>query len=633
VNALATETIIEKFWSRVATHPDRVALKRKVDGAWRDITWRGYGDEVRRAAKGLMSLGLAAGDKMSLLSYNRPEWHFADLACMSIGATTAPIYITNSAEQVAYIVGHSDSKIAVVEDDDQLAKILKSRSELPKLEKVIVLQLSDSYPGSDLVMGWDDLLRLGDQESTGAFEAAREAVRAGDIATFVYTSGTTGPPKAVMLTHANIWWTCWHTVSRLPLGDPNALATDARTLSYLPLSHIAERMISHFLHIFYGTETWFAESMQTVPKDLAACEPTYFFGVPRVWEKFYARLEDALSERPATRKDRTELAMVKQAIAVGRQVVDAEQEAIGRGGKLTDAKLSPWTRVRHSALEALVLRKLRKRIGLGSCGLALSAAAPLNPKITFFFHSLGIKVTEGYGQSEDTGPTSWNPHDAMKIGTVGPALEGVEVKLASDGEILVRGGNVTVGYYKDEQATRELLDDEGFMHSGDIGTLDEAGYLTITDRKKDLIITAGGKNIAPQELENRIKLHPLISQVVVIGDGRPFLSALITLDPDKLPAWAEEHGIEPAASAVAADPPTQKELEQAINEVNDTFAHVEGVRKFRLLERDFLEEENEITPTLKVKRKQINQRYADAIDEIYEEGSPVVAVIPAPLRT
>jgi long-chain acyl-CoA synthetase len=387
------------------------------------------------------------------------------------------------------------------------------------------------------------------------------------------------------------------------------------------------------LHIFYGTETWFAESLQTVPEDLAACEPTYFFGVPRVWEKFYARLEDALSERPATRKDRLELALVERAIAVGRQVVQAEQDAIRRGGKLSDAKLSPFTRAKHSALETLVLRKLRKRIGLGSCGLALSAAAPLNPNITSFFHALGIKITEGYGQSEDTGPTSWNPHDAMKIGTVGPALEGVEVKLASDGEILVRGGNVTAGYYKDDRATRELLDDDGFMHSGDIGTLDEAGYLTITDRKKDLIITAGGKNIAPQELENRIKLHPLISQVVVIGDGRPFLSALITLDPDKLPAWAQEHAVQADAPAVAADPATQKKLERAINEVNETFAHVEGVRKFRLLERDFLEEENEITPTLKVKRKQINQRYADAIDEMYEEGSPVVAVIPAPLRT
>jgi long-chain acyl-CoA synthetase len=617
----------------VSCHPERVALKRKVEREWRDITWRDYGNEVTRAAKGLMSLGFVPGDKMSLLSYNRPEWHFADLACMSAGGTTAPIYITNSAEQVAYIAAHSDSKVAVVENDEQLAKILKSRSELPLLEKVVVIDLTDTPAGSDIVMTWDELLTAGDLFEGNAFETARAAVTPAGIATFVYTSGTTGPPKAVMLTHDNIWWTCMHTVSRLPLGDLREVATDARTLSYLPLSHIAERMISHFLHIFYGTETWFAESLPTVPEDLAACRPTYFFGVPRVWEKLHARIESVLTERPEARKDRIELALVKQAIAVGQRVTQAEQAAVSRGGKLRDARLSPWLRMKHAGFEAVVLRKLRKRIGLGSCTLALSAAAPLNPSITSFFHALGIKITEGYGQSEDTGPTTWNSPDAMKIGTVGPPLDGVEVRIAADGEILVRGGNVTQGYYKNDHATRELLDDEGFMRSGDIGVMDEAKYLTITDRKKDLIITAGGKNIAPQELENRIKLHSLISQVVVIGDGRPFLTALITLDPDKLPGWAERHGIDHAAPAVASDKATLEELQGVITEVNETFAHVEGVRKFRVLERDFLEEENEITPTLKVKRKQINEKYADAIAEMYREGSAVAAVIPAPLRT
>jgi long-chain acyl-CoA synthetase len=633
VKALAIQTIIEKFWDRVSLHPERVALKRKVDGRWRDITWREYGSEVARAARGFMALGMIPGDKMSLLSYNRPEWHYADLACMSAGGTTAPIYITNSAEQVAYIVAHSDSRVAVVENDDQLSKILKCRADLPKLEKVIVLDLQDRQVAGDFVMTWDGLLEAGNSIDASAFEAARDAVAPGDIGTFVYTSGTTGPPKAVMLTHENVWWTCMHTVSRLPLGDLREMATDARTLSYLPLSHIAERMISHFLHIFYGTETWFAESLHTVPEDLAACAPTYFFGVPRVWEKMYAQIEHALGERPTNRKDRIELGLAKRAIVVGEKVSRAEQEAVAGGGKLSDARLSPWLKAQHAVLEKFVLQKLRQRIGFGSCGLALSAAAPLNPSITSFFHALGIKITEGYGQSEDTGPTTWNPPDAMKIGTVGPPLEGVEVKIASDGEILVRGGNVTSGYYKNEAATHELLDESGFMHSGDIGVLDRFDYLTITDRKKDLIITAGGKNIAPQELENRIKLHPLISQVVVIGDGRPFLTALITLEPDKLPAWAEEHGMGDEPSAVATHAVTLEELEGTINEVNATFAHAEGIRKFRVLERDFLEEEDEITPTLKVKRKQINEKYADAIAEMYKEGSLAAAAIPAPLRT
>jgi long-chain acyl-CoA synthetase len=565
---------------------------------------------------------------MSLLSYNRPEWHYADIACMSVGGTTAPIYITNSAEQVAYIVAHSDSKIAVVENADQLDKILKCRAELPALERVVVLDPVARDVSGDLVMTWDELLKAGDGFGEDGFDAARSKVTAGDIATFVYTSGTTGSPKAVMLTHENIWWTAVHTVSRLPLGDLSELATDARTLSYLPLSHIAERMISHFLHIFYGTETWFAESLQTVPEDLAACKPTYFFGVPRVWEKMYGRIQGVLEETPASLKDRIQLDLVKRAIQVGGKVTIAEQEAVARGGRLPDAQLSPVVKLEHLLMERLVLKTLRRRVGLGHCGLALSAAAPLNPNITAFFHALGIKITEGYGQSEDTGPTSWNPPDAMKIGTVGPALDGVEVKIASDGEILVRGGNVTPGYYKNQQATDELLDESGFMHSGDIGTLDEFGYLTITDRKKDLIITAGGKNISPQEIENRIKLHPLISHVVVIGDQRPFLTALITLEPDQV----GEPGIDGGEGALEAGVGVLAQIERAIDDVNDTFAHAEGVRKFRVLDRDFLEEENEITPTLKVKRKQINERYADVIAEMYAHASPTAAVTPAPLR-
>jgi long-chain acyl-CoA synthetase len=565
---------------------------------------------------------------MCLLSYNRPEWHYADIACMSVGGTTAPIYITNSAEQVAYIVAHSDSKIAIVENGEQLDKILKCRSELPVLEKVVVLDPVEGDVPGDLVMTWDELLRAGDRVDHADFETARAGVGAAAIATFVYTSGTTGPPKAVMLTHSNIWWTSVHSQSRLPLGDLSELATDARTLSYLPLSHIAERMISHFLHIFYGTETWFAESLQTVPQDLVACKPTYFFGVPRVWEKMYARIQAALDEPPATLKDKMQSGALKLAIDAGRKVTEAEQEAVAHGGKLADAHISPLLKIKHAALERLVLSTLRRRVGLGECGLALSAAAPLNPNVTAFFHALGLKITEGYGQSEDTGPTSWNPPDAMKIGTVGPPLDGVEVKIASDGEILVRGGNVSPGYYKNQAATDELLDESGFMHSGDIGTLDEFNYLTITDRKKDLIITAGGKNISPQEIENRIQLHPLISHVVVIGDQKPYLTALITLEPDQVEG-ASGDGLGPSLAPGAG---VLAEIQSAINEVNSTFAHAEGVRKFRILDRDFLEEENEITPTLKVKRKQINEKYAEVISEMYRDTSVTAALAPAPIR-
>jgi long-chain acyl-CoA synthetase len=309
-------------------------------------------------------------------------------------------------------------------------------------------------------------------------------------------------------------------------------------------------------------------------------------------------------------------------------VTEAEQEAVAHGGKLADAHISPLLKIKHAALERLVLSTLRRRVGLSECGLALSAAAPLNPNVTAFFHALGLKITEGYGQSEDTGPTSWNPPDAMKIGTVGPPLDGVEVRIASDGEILVRGGNVSPGYYKNQAATDELLDESGFMHSGDIGTLDEFNYLTITDRKKDLIITAGGKNISPQEIENRIQLHPLISHVVVIGDQKPYLTALITLEPDQVEG-ASGDGLDPSLAPGAG---VLAEIQSAIDEVNSTFAHAEGVRKFRILDRDFLEEENEITPTLKVKRKQINEKYADVISEMYRDTSVTAALAPAPIR-
>jgi long-chain acyl-CoA synthetase len=569
---------------------------------------------VRRAGKGLISLGFEAGDKMSILSLNRPEWHYADMACLTTRGTTAPIYATNSPDQVRHVIADSDTKVAVVENAGQLDKVLEVRANLPLLERVIVI---DGYEGGhdDLVMTWDDLLSSGDAGEDARYDDAVGSVRPEDIATFVYTSGTTGEPKGVMLTHDNVWWTCIHTEQSVPIGD----ADNARTVSYLPLSHIAERMISHFLQIYYGTQTWFAESIQTLQRDLQECKPTYFFGVPRVWEKFYAGFEAKMNEAdPHDRKVR----LAKRAIEVGRQVVVAEQESVASGRRLADAKVPVRLRAQHALLDRLVLHKIRSAFGLEECELAVSAAAPLTPELIWFFHSIGIRIAEGYGQSEDCGPTSWNPPDAIRIGTVGPAIPGVELRIADDGEILVRGGNVMVGYYKNETATKETLGEGGWLHSGDVGQFDENGYLKITDRKKDLIITAAGKNVAPQEIENRIKMHGLISQVVVIGDRRPFLSALVTLDAEAAPQWAEEHGIEGDVSAVAAHERTHKEIELAIEEVNAQFAKVERIKKFRVLERDFLQEKNEITPTLKVKRNKIGEDYRAVIDEMYTADSP-----------
>jgi long-chain acyl-CoA synthetase len=621
---MGAQTIIARFLERVEANPEGVALRSKTGGRWLDITWRGYGETVRRAGKGLIAIGLEDGDKMSLLSSNRPEWHFADIACMSVGGVTAPIYTTNSPEQVAYIVGHSDSKIACVENPEQLQKLLKMRSDLPELEKVIVFEGYTGDADGDFVLTWADLLGAGDSIDDARYDERTGDVSPEKLATFVYTSGTTGPPKAVMLTHGNIWWTATHSEQQIPIAHG-----DGRCLSYLPLSHIAERMVSHLLQIYYGTQTWFATSIDTLLADLQECKPSYFFGVPRVWEKFYAGIQAKMA---AADPDDRKTKLAKKAIELGAQITQAEQEAVGRGKKMAEAEVPISVRLQHLALDKLVLHKIRAALGLERCDLALSAAAPINPDLIRFFHALGVKIAEGYGQSEDNGPTTWNPPDAVKIGTVGTALPGIELRIADDGEILARGGNVSPGYYKNEEATAELIDSEGWMHTGDIGELDEHGYLKITDRKKDLIITAGGKNVAPQEIENRIKFHPLISQVVVIGDARPFLTALVTLDEEKADAWAKGQGISEDLAEIAGNDRTLKEIEGAVDEVNAQLARVESVRKFRVLERDFLQEENEITPTLKVRRKQIGEIYAEVIEDLYSKESPQAASARAPER-
>ena len=622
------QTIIERFFERVAEHPDKVALRYKAGGSWKDITWRGYSDLVTKAAKSLLSLGYGHGDKLGLLSNNRPEWHIIDVASMAIGGATAAIYSTNSPDQVAYIIGHSESKFAFVDTTDQLEKILKTRADVPSLQKVIVFEGYQGDADRDFVMTWDEFLALGADVDDDRFNEARGKVKPEDLATFVYTSGTTGPPKGVMLTHANIWWTAQHSEEQIPIQGESG-----RALSYLPLSHIAERMISHLLQIYYGSQTWFAESIDQLLPNLAECKPTYFFGVPRVWEKFYAGFQAMASQPAKDKSEERKKNLAKKAIELGAQVTKLEQEAVARGGKMADAKIPLGMKMQHAALDKLVLSKIRERFGLDQCELALSAAAPLSAELIGFFHALGIKITEGYGQSEDNGPTSWNPADAIKIGTVGLPLPGLEVKIAEDGEILVRGANVMKGYYKDEKATSETVDADGWLYSGDVGEFDEHGYLKITDRKKDLIITAGGKNIAPQEIENRAKhAHPLISQVVVIGDRRPFLSALVTIDEEKAPSWAKEHGIDGDVAAIANNERTLKEIEAAFNEVNKGLAKVEGIKKIRVLERDFLQEENEITPTMKVKRKSINEIYGDVIENLYDKESPSIAAAAAPVR-
>jgi long-chain acyl-CoA synthetase len=593
-------TVVNMFAERANTEPDRVALRYKRDGEWLGITWQEYAEAVRRAANGLLSIGVERGDCVSVISLNRPEWHEADIAIMSIGAVTVPIYVTNSPPQLAYIAGHSGSKAIFVENAGQLDKVMKTRAELPDIRKVIIFD-PDGVKLDDFVMSWEQLLAAGfkyGSDNPKAYEEHADAVRPEDLATLVYTSGTTGPPKGAMLTHHNIVWTCG------ALNEVLTVTTEERKLSYLPLSHIAERVTGHFTHLYGGGETWFAQSIDTLREDLQACKPTIFFGVPRVWEKFYAGIMGLLEGLPEEQK-----IMAEQAVQLGLKRVEAEQA----GSSLPDD-----LEAKYQEADAKLFALARAALGLNEAKALISGAAPINPEVLRFFHAIGLRVGEVYGQTEDNGPTSINPPDKIKIGTVGPAIPGVEVKIAEDGEVLVRGGNVGPGYYKNAEATSELIDAEGFMHSGDIGEFDADGYLRITDRKKDLIITAAGKNIAPQVIENMLKYSPWVSQAVVVGDRRPYLVALITLDEEKVTGFAKQKSIPfTTFGELTRHPDITQLIDVAVGEVNSQLARVEQIKKFRILERDFQQDADEVTPTLKVRRRAINEKYADVIEELY----------------
>ncbi len=594
------DTVVGLFLEQTKRIPAKVAFKVNRGGAWSDITWADYERDVRRAAAGFRSLGVDTGDKVAILSANRAEWHIADIATQALGGVTVPIYATNSPPQVAYITAHSETKVIVLENADQLAKVQEKRHELPALAKAVVVD-TDGVTLDGFVMSWDGLLEAGGEfakKNPKDFDEHAAAVEADDLATLVYTSGTTGPPKGAMLTHRNIVWTVAKLGSVLEAGPED------RKLSYLPLSHIAERVTSHFLGIYQGSQTWFAQSIDTLRDDLQACRPTVFFGVPRVWEKFYAGIMGMLESLPQEQRD-----MAGQAILLGRKRVEAMQAG---------ASLPPELEAKYQQADVALFALARGALGLDQARAMISGAAPINPEVLRFFHAIGLPVAEVYGQTEDCGPTSINRPDAIKIGTVGPAIPGVEVKIAEDGEILVKGGNVGPGYYKDPLATKDLIDEDGWMHSGDIGELDDEGYLRITDRKKDLIITAAGKNIAPQVIENMLKYSPWISQAVVIGDNRPYLTALITLDQEKVTQFAEQKSIPFSDLAgLTRHPDIQQLVEVAVQEVNKDLARVEQIKKWIVLERDFIQEAEEMTPTMKVRRRAITEKYADTIEGMY----------------
>jgi len=583
-------TVMEVFDQTAKKHADRPALKVKRDGKWVTTTWSEYRAQARAAAKGLLALGLTRGKGVSIIGFNCPEWAVADIGAIYAGGCPAGIYTTSTAEQCKYIAEHAEVQVAVVENEEQLAKFLEIRDALPELKAIVMMQGDHD---DENVYAWDDFIAKGQGVTDETLEAAIEAQSPDDVCTYIYTSGTTGDPKAVMITHDNITWTARAALEELGARDGD------RMISYLPFSHIAEQIVSLHGPVVAGACTSFAESIEALGDNLKEVRPTIFLAVPRVWEKIQGKMQAAAANNSGLKKK-----IAAWARGVGMKGGYAMQE---------DKPLPLFWGV----ADKLVFSKVRDALGLDQARICITSAAPISKSTLEFFLSLGIPIMEVYGMSECTGPATVSMPDRYRTTWVGKKLTGTELKIAEDGEICMRGRHVFKGYYKNDSATAETIDEEGWLHSGDIGKI-ENGYLKITDRKKDLIITAGGENIAPQLIEGKLKGISVVSQAVVVGDRRKHLSALITLDETKLDEVLRESGSSAKTMAAAADDQkVQQWLMKQVEGINKDLARVQTVKKIKILPADLSIEGGELTPTMKVKRKIVNEKYSDAIEAFY----------------
>jgi long-chain acyl-CoA synthetase len=589
---VAGQTVATTFLETISAYGGRTALRWKTSEGWGSLTYAEYGDLVARVAGGLQQLGVQPGDRVVLMLRNRPEFHVVDLACVFCGATPISIYNSSSDEQVAFLAAHCRARFAVVEDDEFLTRFASARPGLPELRTVVGLDTA----GGDV--SYDELRRSDPID----LAAAAEVVRPEQLATVIYTSGTTGTPKGVMLTHEQVRFTTESL--ELALGVPVADLVGARLISYLPMAHVAERMTSHYTGISAAYEVTTCADLAQLGAYLREVRPQILFGVPRVWEKIQAGVIAALAA------DREKLRQFEDGLAASMPIADARA-----WGCATAEQEATW-----QFLDEVAFAPLRQSLGLDSLITAVSGAAPIPSELLAWYRAVGVPLSEIYGMSESAGPMMWEPW-RVKPGAVGTPIPGTEARLAPDGEILFRGGNVFAGYLDDPDRTADALDDEGWLHSGDIGVIDDDGYYCVVDRKKELIITAGGKNVSPANLEAKLKLVPLIGQAAAIGDNRPFVSALLVLDPEKARTFARTEGIDVADLAELATHPLALEAIRAgVEEAMAGFSHAEQVKRFLVLPDEWVPDSTELTPTSKLKRRNIAEKYAAEIESMYRDG-------------
>ncbi|MBT6490295.1 MAG: AMP-binding protein [Deltaproteobacteria bacterium] len=582
-------------------HPNRVALRQKELGLWKEISWSTYAAAVRATARVLSEWGVGAGDHVAILADNRPEWLYVDLAAQSLGASSVGIYQTNPPDDVEYVLNHSGAKLIFCEDQEQVDKCMLIGDKIPHIERIVMFDPRGTRHYEDARLSkWVDALALG--EKLMANEAQWYDVRVKQMdpkapAMVIYTSGTTGQPKGAMISNYN--------VLALAREASKMLGADHRDflLSYLPLCHVAEKIFSLFPPLTTGAVVHFGESIETVQQDLAEVSPTIFLGVPRIWEKMHAQVTLKM-------QDASWLKRALYHFFVPRGEAIAKRKREGQAALLDRfvAKIG----------DLLVFRPLQERLGLRRCRIPVSGAAPISPELLHWFHGIGVAVGEGYGQTESTGVSFVSQPDAIRIGTVGQLIPGMESKIAEDGEILLKGAAVFCGYLHNEESTRQTIDDDGWLHTGDIGEVDSDGYLSITGRKKEIIITAGGKNLSPEKIENSMKNSAYIKEAVAIGDARKFISALVLVDYHAVSDWASRRDIAHTSLIDLVGHDEVQDLVRAeIEKGNQNLARVEQVRSFRLFDKELHQDDGELTATQKVRRSAITEKYAQLIDSMY----------------